>query len=172
MRSSRIFLTHQVSGSGSVRAARAFTLIELLIVVSIIGVLAGLGFGAVQGALNSAKRAQARNDVNQVASAVKAYTLEYGRLPDEGEVVSALTGNNPKKIVFLEPRMAAGTPPRNGLSGTELLDPWGNAYRFYLDDDYDNKMDYLGEEFFATVIVESLGDKKGTISNVRDGAKK
>jgi prepilin-type N-terminal cleavage/methylation domain-containing protein len=153
------------------RHAAAFTLIELLIVIAIIAVLAGLGFGAVQGAMGSAKRAQARNDVNQVAAAVKAYTLEYGRLPEAGNEIAELTGDNPKKIVFLEPKMAGGKPPKNGLSGDELLDPWGNAYKIYLDDDYDNKVSYLGEDFFTTVVVESQGDKKGTISNVKDGAK-
>jgi prepilin-type N-terminal cleavage/methylation domain-containing protein len=153
------------------REAAAFTLIELLIVIAIIAVLAGLGFGAVQGALGSAKRAQARNDVSQVAAAVKAYTLEYGRLPEEGNEIAALVGDNPKKIVFLEPRMAAGKPPKGGLSGEELLDPWGKPYKIFLDDDYDNKVSYLGEDFLTTVVVESQGDKKGTISNVRDGAK-
>lgn len=149
-----------------------FTLIELLIVIAVIAVLAGLGFGAVQGALKSAKRAQARNDVAQVAAAVKSYLLEYGRLPESGNEIAALTGENPKKIVFLEPRQAAGKPPKNGLSDGQLLDPWGNAYTFYLDEDYDNKVEYLGEEFITTVVVESQGDQKGTISNVRDGMKK
>jgi prepilin-type N-terminal cleavage/methylation domain-containing protein len=149
------------------REAAAFTLIELLVVMAIIAVLAGFGFGAVQGALNSSKRAQARNDVNQMAAAVKSYALEYGRLPESGEVVSALTGDNPKKIVFFEAKSAKGNPPKNGLDGNELLDPWGNPYTFQLDDDYDNKVNGI----LTTVIVESLGDpnqsSRQIISNVQ-----
>ena len=74
----------------------AFTLIELLVVIAIIAILAGLAFPAVQGAMGSAKKAQARNDVNQLASAVKAFQLEYGKLPatndDAAQVVKALIG--------------------------------------------------------------------------------
>jgi prepilin-type N-terminal cleavage/methylation domain-containing protein len=149
------------------REAAAFTLIELLVVMAIIAILAGLGFGAVQGALNSGKKAQARNDVNQMASAVKSYALEYGRLPESGNVVSALAGENPKKIVFFEAKNAAGNPPKNGLSGGQMLDPWGQAYTFELDDDYDNKVNGV----LTTVIVTSQGDPKQsprqTISNVK-----
>lgn len=154
------------------RRASAFTLIELLVVIAIIAILAGLGFGAVQGALNSSKRAQARNDVNQVASAVKAYALEYGRLPESAEVIAALTGENPKGIVFFEAKQAKGTPPKNGLSGGQLLDPWGNPYEVTLDDDYDNKVDYQGEEFLTTVVVASQGDENFMISNVKDTPKR
>jgi len=155
------------------RTKAAFTLIELLIVISIIAILAGLGFGAVQGALKSAKRAQARNDVNQVAAAVKAYSLEYGRLPEAGEVISALTGANPKEIVFLEAKTAGGNPPKGGLSAdrSQMLDPWGNPYTVLLDDDYNNKVDYEGEEFLTTVVVSSEGDEHFKVSNVKDTPK-
>ena len=151
------------------RHAAAFTLIELLVVMAIIAVLAGLGFGAVQGAFASSKRAQARNDVNQLAAAVKSYALEFGRLPEEGNEIAALTGDNPKGITFFEAKQASGNPPRNGLSAnrTELLDPWGTPYVVYLDEDYDNRVDYAGEEFMTTVVVESEGDAKGKISNVK-----
>jgi prepilin-type N-terminal cleavage/methylation domain-containing protein len=161
------------SGSGfrRQRERSAFTLIELLVVIAIISILAGLGFGAVQGAMKSAKRAQARNDVNQVAAAVKSYLLEYGRLPEAGTEVAALTGENPKGIVFFEAKNAAGSPPKNGLSGGQLLDPWGNAYTFVLDDDYDNKVDYDGQEFVTTVVVASEGDSSFKISNVKDTPK-
>lgn len=149
------------------RRASAFTLIELLVVMAIIAILAGLGFAAVQGALNSSKRAQARNDVNQAAAAVKSYALEYGRLPEKGKEVASLTGENPKKIVFFEAKTAKGNPPKNGLSGGQLLDPWGNPYTFQLDDDYDNKVNNI----LTTVIVESQGDPnqspRQTISNVK-----
>lgn len=100
--------------------------------MAIVAILAGLGFGAVQGALKSAKRTQARNDVNQVASAVKSYALGYGRLPESENVIAVLTGENPKRIVFFEAKQAAGTPPKNGLSGGQLFDPWGNPYMVLL----------------------------------------
>jgi prepilin-type N-terminal cleavage/methylation domain-containing protein len=157
----------QVSTFSPARKHSAFTLIELLVVISIIAILASLAFPAVQGALRGSKRAQARNDVNQLASAVKSYALEYGRLPEKGSEIATLTGENPKKVVFFEAKNAAGNPPKNGLSGGQLLDPWGNEYTFQLDDDYDNKVNGI----LTTVIVESQGDPnqtpRQTISNVK-----
>lgn len=163
----------QVSGVRAPRGRSAFTLIELLVVIAIIAILAGLGFGALQGALKSAKRAQARNDVNQIASAVKSYALEYGRLPEQGSEIAALTGQNPKSIVFFEAKKAGGTPPKNGLStdGQQILDPWGKAYTITLDDDYDNKVTYDGEEFLTTVVVSTEGDENFKISNVKEKKK-
>ena len=89
-------------------------MIELLVVVAIIGVLMSLLFPAVQGALDSAKKAQAKNDAMQIATAIVAYDTEYGRLPNSNStpqtvnsnILGALTGTdtnlNPRKIIFLE----------------------------------------------------------------------
>ena len=103
------------------------------------------------------------------AAAVKSYALEYDRLPEKGSEVASLTGDNPKKIVFFEAKPAKGDPPKNGLnaSGDEMLDPWGKPYVFYLDEDYDNRVDYGGQEVITTVVVESEGDEKGSISNAK-----
>jgi prepilin-type N-terminal cleavage/methylation domain-containing protein len=174
-------LSRQASVHVTGREAAAFTLIELLVVMAIIAILAGLGFGAVQGALNSGKKAQARNDVNQLAAAIKAFQLEYGRLPsttagsdaanaDNASVISALTSSNalnPRGIVFFEAKTAKGTPPKGGLSGGKYLDPWGGEYTFSLDTSYDNRIGTT----MTTAIVESPGDPnqspRQTISNVK-----
>ena len=65
----------------ALKSPPGFTIIELLVVVAIIGVLMSLLFPAVQGALDSAKKAQAKNDAMQIATAIVAYDTEYGRLP-------------------------------------------------------------------------------------------
>ena len=151
----------------------AFTLIELLVVIAIIAILAGLAFPAVQGAMESGKKAQARNDVHQLAAAVKAFQLEYGRLPttatgsdqavDNSAVITVLIGSNntlnPRGIIFFEPKMAR--QGRNGLDGGIYKDPWGNAYSFTLDTDYDNK---IGTNF-TTVIVTSPGGTNASATN-------
>ena len=60
---------------------KAFTLIELLTVIAIIGVLMSMLFPAVGAALNAARKAQAQNDIVQLVTATKAYYTEYGRYP-------------------------------------------------------------------------------------------
>jgi len=151
------------------RRPAAFTLVELLVVIAIIITLAGLGFAGLQGAMESSRKAQARNDVTQVAAAVKAYQLEYGRMPEDGNVIAQLTGENPKDIVFLELKAAKGSPPKGGISDGQLLDPWGQEYTIMLDDDYDNKMDHNGVAHLTTVIVETKppGENSKAINNVQ-----
>lgn len=142
--------------SRSVRR-QGFTLIELLVVISIIAILMGLGFPAINSAINSARRASAQNDVTQIANAVTMFMTEYGRLPPEsasvdGPLLEALMGENdeanPRKIVFLEVPDAGRN--RSGLLGGAFVDPWENTYKIALDTDYNNKVE-----------VPAIGDGEG-----------
>jgi len=63
------------------RGSRSFTLVEILVVVSIIGLLAGLAIPAVGGALSSAKRAKVTSMANQIRVAVNQFYTEYGFYP-------------------------------------------------------------------------------------------
>jgi len=175
-------LKYRVSGFGLRRSRSAFTLIELLVVIAIIAILAGLAFPAIQGAMGSAKKAQARNEVAQLVAAVKAFQLEYGRLPSttsgtdivdadiSKDIVTALTTSNslnPRGVVFFEPKTAKGNKGGTGTDG-KYYDPWGNAYTFSLDTDYDNK---INKTNFTTVIVKSTGgsttNTNSVISNIK-----
>lgn len=59
----------------------AFTLTELLVTISIIGLLAGLISVAVPKAMEAGKKAKARSELTAIVAAVKAYKQEYGRWP-------------------------------------------------------------------------------------------
>lgn len=125
-----------------------FTLIEMLIVISIIAILAGLAFPAVNGAIHSARKAQAKSTVAQIAAAVSAYETEYGKLPqlDDTNVdvafINILTGQdtdeNPRRIVFLE--ASEWKKGKGGTNGRGYCDPWAdtNTYSISLDTNYDN----------------------------------
>lgn len=73
--------------SFSVFSTRAFTLIEMIVVMLIIMTLAALLITASAGVFDRARRAQAKNDVTQIVTAVNAYYTEYGRYP----LVSTIT---------------------------------------------------------------------------------
>lgn len=59
----------------------AFTLIELMVVITIIIILMGLLFPAFRGVQDQAKRTAAKNDLTQIVTAVNAYYTEYGKYP-------------------------------------------------------------------------------------------
>lgn len=151
-----------------------FTLIEMLVVITIIGILLGLAIPGIIKAMDVAIAAKARNDVMQLVTSIKAYETEYGKLPtdvvssddgqeasqgwfqaDNDEIVRVLIGEdhnglNPRRIVFLEIRQAKGAVGsfRDGL-GTDgkFYDPWGAPYAVKMDTSYNNELEYYGESY-------------------------
>ncbi len=81
----------------------AFTLIELLVVITIIAILMGLLFPAINIVKEQARKAEAKSAVAQVAAAVKQYYTEYGKYPP----VVDTTGANPPDIIVGDKTKAA-----------------------------------------------------------------
>lgn len=147
----------------------AFTLIELLIVITIIGILAGLMFPAANGALRKAAKTHAENTAHNLKTAVSAYYTEYRKYPAEGgagddqdfrtdhELMDVLLGAdnqtgdgglNPRRIAFYTGKEAKpkgdGTHVKgivlSGGGAGELWDPWGEYYHVRLDTNYNSRV--------------------------------
>ena len=152
------------------RASRrqGFTLIELLVVIAIIGLLTAIVVPSVNGAFKSAKKARAMQMCKDIQGACQRYFSEYNRMPvpqgvkhgdgdklyedDNQDVIDililaddlkALPVVNAKSIRFLD--MDSKTLEAYEKDKEKgLLDPWGVAYRIYLDMDFDDRIEVSG----------------------------
>ena len=69
---------------------RAFTLVELLVVIAIIGVLVGLLLPAVQAARESARRSSCQSNLKQIGLALHNYHDSFDAFPIGAATAPAL----------------------------------------------------------------------------------
>ena len=140
----------------------AFTLVELLVVISIIALLLGIIVPSYFSIRENAKYTKAKVAVKNLETAFKAYLDHYRTWPAawgggakdiDTAVINILKGENDKGIAFYE------------FETTNSLDAWSNPYdpsatwkpyRFQVDDNYDNKIFVDGQELYRAVIVWSV----------------
>lgn len=74
---------------------RAFTLVELLVVITIIGILVALITAAAAGALKRGRQAQIKTELDQIAMAIETYKNDKGSYPPNCQVDGLSGANNP-----------------------------------------------------------------------------
>jgi prepilin-type N-terminal cleavage/methylation domain-containing protein/prepilin-type processing-associated H-X9-DG protein len=78
----------------------AFTLVELLVVMAIIGVLVSLVMPALQGAREGARRVQCSNNLRQIGTAISIYETSFRRLPSGFVSESTQDGTGPAHVEY------------------------------------------------------------------------
>ncbi len=100
---------------------RGFTLLELLVVLTILGLLGAVAVPQMMRYLGSSRTQTARVQIQAIMSSLDLFRLDVGRYPTAEEGLNALVERAQTASNWNGPYLSR----RNGL-----MDPWGNPYGY------------------------------------------
>ena len=100
-----------------------FTLIELMVVVIILGILAGLVIPRIMERPGEAKQTKAKIQIESLETAIMLYKLDSGRYPDTEQGLEALVQIPETGIIPTKWRQGGYLE-----KGRLPQDPWGNSF--------------------------------------------
>ncbi|MFO8083730.1 MAG: type II secretion system major pseudopilin GspG [Desulfobacterales bacterium] len=127
----------QESGGNISINSKGFTLIELMVVIVILGILAGLIVPRIMGRPEEAKQLKARMQIESIETALKLYKLDNGTYPSTEQSLEALVE-----------KPETGSIPQNWRAGGYLekskipRDPWDNDF-IYLSPGIHHEFDLI-----------------------------
>ena len=102
------------------RRQAGFTLLELLVVMVIIGLLAGYVGPKYFSQIGKSEIKATRAQIDALGKAVDQYRLDVGRFPSTEEGLAALIARPANQAKWDGPYLSKNVP----------LDPWGSAYQY------------------------------------------
>lgn len=110
------------------RSVRGFTLIEIMVVVTILAILAGIVVQRLMSRPEQAKIVRAKQDIMTLENALSLYKLDSGFYPSSEQGLKALVE-----------KPTSEPAPQNWAPGGYIkrlpADPWGHAYHYSNQDD-------------------------------------
>lgn len=114
---------YQAQGLAQASSQNGFTLVELLLVLVILALIAGLVLPGIIGKAESAKVKAASSQISRISMSVESFYLDTGNVPASlDELVSQPSG------------VSGWTGPY--IKNSLLKDPWGRPYQFVVPGDH------------------------------------
>lgn len=114
---------------------RAFTLLEIIVVVMIIAVLATLVAPRLLGRVGSAKQTAAKAKAATIAKTVNLYILDMG--------LSSPSDDFDLEVLLLHPEDGGGPSGPYLERADDIVDPWGNNFEILVPGDINASFDII-----------------------------